>query len=451
MRVPPHTRWSRRPGGALVLLLVLWAQSAAARPVADQQPVRIDRDFGFKRGWRAWANQIKAQMDRYPAGTKFIYLSGPISSGGRGNVEANLRYGVQVTQKLRAAGYAVISPFEIESFRIGGTPPSRRLARAMDGFTHATFMKMWSEVARDPRISQICLLPGFETSVGATQELTWFVAAGKPVKQFRETRNGFALKDHRYHPVTALVEHTLLKPEATAEDVQREARFAGSHGFRAMVVRPEHISAVAAELKGTPTIPTSVVGFPDKKFTRLAVRGTEGWARVPTAQKIADARRAIDGARQGGARQLELDMILDVHTLKAASAATRRGDHVRARALYGRVKADVNQVIAAARTHGTKAGVSTKVKVIVETSVLTRRELQLASAIVRDTGALSVKTSTGYGPRGASERDLRVIQGVVGSTKLIKASGGVTGERIDGLKRLGAHIFGMSRSRDLVR
>ena len=105
-------------------------------------------------------------------------------------------------------------------------------------------------------------------------------------------------------------------------------------------------------------------------------------------------------------------------------------------------------MIAAAKAYGAPRGVHTKVKVIVETSLLEAREVAIASAIVRHTSALAVKTSTGFGPRGARLRDVKTMARVMGGAKLIKVSGGVTAENLGQFAKHG-HLFGMSRSREL--
>jgi deoxyribose-phosphate aldolase len=167
-----------------------------------------------------------------------------------------------------------------------------------------------------------------------------------------------------------------------------------------MVVRPEHAELVARGVAGTRTIATSVVGFPTASFSTLS-----DFPRISTAQKLADARTAIDGFKRGGAKVGELDMILDVHALKAGN--------------YAAVERDIKGFIAGAEAHGKAQGVKVHVKVIVETSLLTANELKMASGIVRNTRALAIKTSTGFGARGASLTDLRIMNRVIAGSKLV--------------------------------
>lgn len=370
---------------------------------------------------------------------------------------------MEATEKLEQAGYSVISPFQIERLRIEQPDgPLGEIARQSSGWHHATFMKIWSKVLAEPRVrdklSAAVSLPGAETSVGARQEEGWFKARNLPMFRTQETPDGkLQLEPMKYDPVLGLVEHTVLAPEATAEQVQREARWARDNGARAMVVRPSLLEGVARELRGSETVPTAVLGFPEKKFERLALPGQSRephdkvWEQVPTETKLADAKKAIDAAERAGAKRLELDMILDVHSLKSASALLKEGRTKEARDRYRATKRDLDTVIATAREYGAERGVSVMTKAIVETSVLNRRELRIASGMVRASGALAIKTNTGYGPRGVSVGDVRAIKRVIGNTKLIKASGGVDAAKLTRLKRNGAHLFGMSHSRDLRR
>jgi deoxyribose-phosphate aldolase len=316
----------------------------------------------------------------------------------------------------------VISPFYLEQNLRAGKVDRWKL--------HATFMRMWARVLEHPRIDEMILLPGAETSLGATMEVGLFVAQGRPISQYRPLGGGrFRTEPYRYDPILSRVEHTLLKPGVTEASIREESRWAGKNLARAMVVRPEFVYAVAQELRGSLTVPVSVIGFPQRTFTSLA-----DFPAVETAAKIADARNAIDGAQAGGAPALELDMIMDLHAFKARD--------------YAKVAADIREVIAAAKSYGEQRGVATRVKVIIETSLLEQREVAIASAIVRHTSALSVKASTGFGPRGARLRDIKTMERVVRGSKLVKVSGGVTAENFAQFAKHG-HIFGMSRSREL--
>jgi len=183
-----------------------------------------------------------------------------------------------------------------------------------------------------------------------------------------------------------LIDHTLLKPEATPRDVLRLCREARRHVFAAVCVNPCHVAAAAAALRGTPVRTCTVVGFP------LG-------ATLPEI-KAAEARRVIAlGAT-------EVDMVLAIGALKAG-----RRDLV---------QADIAGVAAACRRHGAVC------KVILETGLLTRAEKILAGRLCIAAGAHFVKTSTGFGAGGATVADVRLLAGLAAPAGLgVKAAGGI--------------------------
>jgi deoxyribose-phosphate aldolase len=185
--------------------------------------------------------------------------------------------------------------------------------------------------------------------------------------------------------IARLIDHTILRPEATPAEVRRVCREARERAFAAVCVNPAWVRLSAGELRGYPTVVASVAGFP------LG-------ATVPEV-KAAEAARAVeDGAR-------EVDMVLSVGALKS-------GDH---RA----VERDVAAVVAACRGGGAL------VKVIIETALLTDEEKVRACAIAKLAGAHFVKTSTGFGPAGATAADVALMRHVVGPGVGVKAAGGV--------------------------
>ncbi|MCA9672360.1 MAG: hypothetical protein KC503_42490 [Myxococcales bacterium] len=445
------TRRLVRVSVLVIIALLLAAPRARADERSSYSPA-IETDLGRIQSYmvkRVLAEQAAAKSK------DIYYLSGPVSSGGKGSLPANLRYGWDVTQRLRQSGKVVISPFEVESvLRMPQTKVDADLRSAVNRakhWPHSVFMELWARVLTDPmlrpHVKGMVALPDAGSSTGAVQEDAWFKRWNLPIYRFYERGDGkFRLRKQRYDSTLSLVEHTLLKP-TTADMVRREARWARKKKVRAMVVRPEMMGVIGNVLKHSPTIPTSVIGFPTAKFKQAGV----DWQRVPTMNKIADAKRAIDGIASVGGKQLELDMIIDVHMLKRARQAELGGHQARAKQLYAGVKRDIDVVIAGAKKLAKSRGVDVNVKVIVETSQLDEPLLRKAAEIVRDTRALAIKTSTGYGPRGATQRDIQIMRDVVGHTKLIKASGGVDGPKLPRLRRSGAHLFGMSGTRDLHR
>ncbi len=182
------------------------------------------------------------------------------------------------------------------------------------------------------------------------------------------------------------IDHTLLKADATREQVVELCSQAREYGFRSVCVNPVWIATVARELAGSPVLACSVVGFPLGAATP-EVKGLE-------------ARRAIrDGAR-------EIDMVLNVGALKS-------GD-------LDLVLKDIRAVTEACRDG------SAVCKVILETAMLTDEEKRTACRLSRKARAHFVKTSTGFGPGGATAEDVALMaEEVRGAGMEVKASGGI--------------------------
>jgi deoxyribose-phosphate aldolase len=181
------------------------------------------------------------------------------------------------------------------------------------------------------------------------------------------------------------IDHTLLKPDATAADVDRLCDEARQYGFAAVCVNPTWVRRAVARLKGSGVTVASVVGFP--------------LGASPPQVKAFEARRALrDGAR-------EIDMVLNV-------GALRSGDHEL-------VERDVAAVSDACREVGAHN------KVILETALLTDEEKVIASRLARAGRADYVKTSTGFGPGGATVYDVALMREAVGPRLGVKASGGI--------------------------
>jgi len=209
--------------------------------------------------------------------------------------------------------------------------------------------------------------------------------------------------------LASIIDHTLLKPEATREQLQKLCEEAVRHGFYSVCVNSANVGFCAGLLAGTGVIPVAVVGFP------LG-------AMAPEA-KAFEARQAVrDGAR-------EIDMVINIGKLKSA-------DHE-----Y--VFEDIVSVVAASRPH--------PVKVIIEASNLTDEEKVAAAALAAAAGARFVKTSTGFGAGGATVEDVQLIRRVVGDRMEIKASGGVKSTSdADAMVAAGATRIGASASVAIV-
>jgi deoxyribose-phosphate aldolase len=205
------------------------------------------------------------------------------------------------------------------------------------------------------------------------------------------------------------IDHTLLKAEATQEDVVRLCDEARQYGFATVCVRAKHVALCARLLAGAISRPIAVAGFPS---------GTES-----TAAKVDEARGAV---RDGAA---EIDMVLHLGQLKAKN--------------YACVESDIRQVVEASRP--------AKVKVILETGALTRDEKVIACALAKAAGAAFVKTSTGFGPSGATVEDVALLRQIVGEDVGVKASGGIrTTADARRMLQAGANRLGTSASVAIV-
>lgn len=190
--------------------------------------------------------------------------------------------------------------------------------------------------------------------------------------------------------LAACIDHTLLKADATPDDIERLCAQAVRHGFKSVCVNPWHLPLAARTLRGSPVLAITVAGFP-----------------LGAAQTLIKAREAGLAVEQGAA---EVDMVQNIGALKAGDLAT--------------VRQDIFEVV--------RACGPAPVKVILETCLLTDAEKELACRLAVDAGAAFVKTSTGFGPGGATEADIRLMRNVVGPQVGVKASGG--------LKTLGAAL-----------
>jgi|HubBroStandDraft_3_1064219.scaffolds.fasta_scaffold94490_2 deoxyribose-phosphate aldolase len=183
------------------------------------------------------------------------------------------------------------------------------------------------------------------------------------------------------------IDHTLLRPGSTAEEIGRLVEEAGEHGFASVCVPPVFVTAAARRLAGSAVHTGTVVGFP--------------FGYVAPEIRIAESRRAIDDGAQ------ELDTVLNLSWL--------RGGEDR------RVLDDLAGWVGAAR----RQRADLVLKVILETGLLERGEKLRAAYLVAEAGADFVKTSTGFGPSGATVEDVLLLAAAVGGRLQIKASGGI--------------------------
>jgi deoxyribose-phosphate aldolase len=208
-----------------------------------------------------------------------------------------------------------------------------------------------------------------------------------------------------------LIDHTILKPEATEADVRKVCREARGYGFASVCVNPFWVPLVARELKGSGVKVCTVVGFP--------------LGATSTAAKVCEAELALrDGAE-------EIDMVMNVGALKS-------GD-------YAAVESDIRLVAETCHKHGAL------LKVILETALLEDAEKAIACALAKLAGADFVKTSTGFSKHGATVADVALMRRVVGESMGVKASGGIrTLEDLKAMTAAGATRIGASASVRIV-
>ena len=208
------------------------------------------------------------------------------------------------------------------------------------------------------------------------------------------------------------IDHTLLKPDATQQEIAQLCFEARKYGFASVCVNPTWVSLCAQLLKGSLVKVCTVIGFP------LGATSSE--------TKAFETGTAI----QQGAT--EIDMVINIGALKARDLET--------------VARDMRGVVNAAHTHGII------VKVIIETSLLTDEEKTIASLISKEAGADFVKTSTGFAGGGATVHDVELMRKAVGPQMGVKASGGVkTYEDAANMIKAGATRIGASAGVKIIQ
>jgi deoxyribose-phosphate aldolase len=211
--------------------------------------------------------------------------------------------------------------------------------------------------------------------------------------------------------IAALIDHTLLKPQATAADIRRLCQEARRHEFAAVCVNPYWAPLAASELTGSPVLVAIVAGFPLGANT--------------TAVKVAEAEAAI----AAGAR--EIDMVLNIGELCAGNLDA--------------VRADIAAVVAASHARGAA------VKVIFETALLNDDQKIAACTLSQQAGADFVKTSTGFSTHGATVHDVALMRRIVGPDMGVKASGGIrTLDDLEAMRAAGANRIGTSAGVHIV-
>ncbi|HLS11368.1 MAG TPA: deoxyribose-phosphate aldolase [Flavobacteriaceae bacterium] len=183
--------------------------------------------------------------------------------------------------------------------------------------------------------------------------------------------------------IASYIDHTLLRPTATPDEIKELCKEAEEHSFYAVCVQGQYVDLAEKCLQKTNVKIAAVVGFP------LGANSMK--------TKVYEAKQAIlDGAD-------EIDMVISLGLLKARE--------------YDMVRDEIEQIKQAIGKH--------VLKVIIETCSLTNEEKEMACQLAYEAGADFVKTSTGYGNHGATLTDIELMRNVVGDKMKIKASGGI--------------------------
>lgn len=210
--------------------------------------------------------------------------------------------------------------------------------------------------------------------------------------------------------IAKMIDHTLLKPETTKSQIDQLLKEAKEYRFASVCINPSWVKYASEQLQGTEVKVCTVIGFP------LGATTTEA--------KVFEAKQAIENGAN------EIDMVIAIGQLKSGNT-----DYV---------KNDIEKV-------KKTAGKDIIVKVIIETTLLTNEEKEIACKLSQEAGADFVKTSTGFAGGGATVEDVQLMHRVVGSDLQIKASGGVRNLE-DALQMIeaGASRLGASAGVDIL-
>ncbi|MFC2036782.1 deoxyribose-phosphate aldolase [Chloroflexota bacterium] len=182
-----------------------------------------------------------------------------------------------------------------------------------------------------------------------------------------------------------MIDHTLLKPDASQDQIAQLCYEARKYGFAAVCVNPTHVKLCSQLLQGTPVHVCTVVGFP--------------LGATPPEVKAYETQQAIDDGAT------EVDMVINVGALKSKD--------------YALVERDIATVARACHAGGAI------LKVIIEAALLSDEEKVIACQLAKVAGSDYVKTSTGFGPGGATVQDVALMRSAVGPEMGVKAAGGI--------------------------
>ena len=209
-----------------------------------------------------------------------------------------------------------------------------------------------------------------------------------------------------------MVDHTILKADATKDKVDKILEFAKINGTASVCINPYYVKYASDYLKGTGVLVCTVIGFPLGQNTKEV--------------KIFETKDAISNGAD------EIDMVINVAALKDKN--------------YDYVKQEIKEIYTTVNWH------NKILKVIIENAYLTDDEKRKVGEICKEIGVDFVKTSTGFAPTGATAADVKLMKEVVGNTCKIKAAGGIKNKKdVEELYAAGASRFGVSRTEDILK
>jgi deoxyribose-phosphate aldolase len=212
--------------------------------------------------------------------------------------------------------------------------------------------------------------------------------------------------------IARMIDHTLLKPDATVDEIENLCMEAKKYSFASVCINPGFVKLCANYLKNTDVKVCTVIGFP------LGATTTE--------TKRFEAEQALENGAQ------EIDMVINIGMLKSKN--------------YDYVFNDINQIVLCAKKNNAVC------KVIIETALLTDREKIIACVLSKKAKADFVKTSTGFSKGGATAGDVALMRYVVGSAVGVKASGGIRSRKdAEEMIESGADRIGASASVKIVK
>ncbi len=289
------------------------------------------------------------------------------------------------------------------------TPDMKTVEQLVEIITREVLLAMAEQEARQQNPDgNFCIMEEAE----GLRVKTCFDNAGRVVSAGAERLTSTVGVIPEDKSLAGLIDHTLLKPDATADKVAQLCFEAKKYHFASVCVNPSYVKLCADLLKGTEVKVCTVIGFP------LGATSTE--------VKVFETQNAIENGAT------EIDMVMNIGALKAGDNDT--------------VAHDIHAVAQAAHEAGAL------LKVIIETALLTDEEKVIACLLAKEAGADYVKTSTGFSGGGATVHDIALMRRTVGPDLGVKASGGIhSTEEAEQMIAAGATRIGASAGVKIVQ